>query len=141
MPSDRAWSEWEIVQKKIDSFSTFPFTVKTWTATLSGLLLGLGKGFDFPSIFLLSVPLVPVFFWVVEKKHDQMRRVLSQRAEDLELLLERLNPLRPTLDGVTSPERLRKLRRMPGTVAYIIRAKKELCRKRTSWNPLRAFET
>src|SRR6266446_3945014 len=64
-----AFSEWKTVQRKIDSFSTFPFTIKTWTVTLSGLLLGLGKGFDFPKFFLFGIPLIPLFFWLVEKKH------------------------------------------------------------------------
>lgn len=81
------WAEWELIQKKIDSVSTFPFTVKTWTVALTGALLGLAKGLETTSPLILLAALIPLVFWAIEAKHDHVRDALSKRAQLLEILI------------------------------------------------------
>lgn len=130
---DLAWAEWDLIQKKIDSVSTFPFTVKTWSVAVSGFILGLGKGFDIPSQLLFVTILVPIVFKAVESKHNRIRDILSKRAETLELLIERLVPLANEAP-LTVPRSLRRdIGRLPGIALSIIRAGNDLRRDEIVW--------
>jgi len=118
-----AWAEWELIQKKIDSVSTFPFTVKAWSVALAGLLLGLGKGFEFPKRLLFFTLLVPLIFKAVESTHNGIIETLSRRAERLEQLIERLRPLKKEKLPENFPGEWRdSLGRVPGVALSLIRA-------------------
>jgi hypothetical protein len=130
---DFAWAEWELVQKKIDSVSTFPFTVKTWSVTISAAILGLAKGLDFPIPFLFVSLLIPVVFKAVESRHNQIRDALSKRAEKLELLIAELLPLKDRLPEHCSGSMRREITRLPGVALSIIREIRGPKREKYYW--------
>jgi hypothetical protein len=119
---DRAWAEWDLIQKKIDSVSTFPFTVKAWSVTLAGALLAFGKGAEFPKWLLFGSLIVPLIFKAVESKHNAIRDTLSRRGELLEQLIERLTPLKDQLPPGFPREWRQALDRVPGVALSLIRA-------------------
>jgi hypothetical protein len=142
---DYAWAEWELVQKKIDSVSTFPFTVKTWSVTISAAILGLAKGLDFPIPFLFISLLIPLVFKAVESRHNQIRDALSKRAEKLELLISKLLPLKDRLPEHCSGSTRREITRLPGVALCIIREIRDPKRQKYYWpkwslkNPLKGL--
>jgi hypothetical protein len=128
-----AWAEWELVQQKIDNVSTFPFTVKTWSVTVSAALLGLAHGLDFPRSFLIASLIVPFVFKAVESRHNQVRDTLSKRAEKLELLIAELAPLNKGLPENFPGSLRREISRLPGVALSIIREAKSLQRQDYYW--------
>jgi hypothetical protein len=130
---DFAWAEWELVQKKIDSVSTFPFTVKTWSVTISAAILGLAKGLDFPIPFLFVSLLIPLAFKAVESRHNQIRDALSKRADKLESFIEKLLPLKDRLPEHCSGSMIREITRLPGVALSIIREIKGSKREKYYW--------
>jgi len=130
---DFAWAEWELVQKKIDSVSTFPFTVKTWSVTISAAILGLAKGLDFPIPFLFVSLLIPLVFKAVESRHNQIRDALSKRADKLESFIAELLPLKDRLPEHCSGSMRREITRLPGVALSIIREIKGSKREKYYW--------
>lgn len=131
---DRAWAEWELIQKKIDSVSTFPFTVKAWSVALAGILLGVGKGLEFPRPLLFFTLVVPLIFKSVESKHNAIRDTLSRRAEMLELLISRLMPLKTAGLPENFPrEWQHSIGRVPGVALSLIRASSDQRKQVLVW--------
>ena len=132
---DLAWAEWETIQKKIESVSTFPFTIKTWAVAIAAALLGLGKGFNFPPESLFAAALVPILFWAIEGKHHRMREILGRRALQIEVLIGRLVPIEENSGGSLPKSLLRGVKRLPGVGLAIQRADEERDRERYSFRP------
>lgn len=128
-----AWAEWDLIQKKVDSVSNFPFTVKAWSITVAGALIGFGKGFNFPIPALAVTLAIPFVFKAIESRHNAIRDTLGLRAEALERLIDRLMDKDESWNGVPRSLR-RKITRLPGVALSLIQAKNDLDKWRWSFS-------
>jgi hypothetical protein len=117
-----AWAEWDLIQKKIDSVSNFPFQVKAWSVTLSAALVALFvRGLDGFSPWLYFALVLPFAFKAVESRHNRIRDVLSKRAAELEEFIDRLMPLADRLPKDFPRSFRHRISRIPGIALSIIR--------------------
>tara|TARA_R110002072_G_scaffold534_2_gene3620 strand:+ start:151730 stop:152350 length:621 start_codon:yes stop_codon:yes gene_type:complete len=84
--------EYEVIQEKIDKIGHFKFVIKGWTITVvSGLLVGLQTIKQFNFFYYIPIPVIIILFMILEEKQAILSKVLCNRAERLELLLNRMS--------------------------------------------------
>ena len=119
----RANEEWKVVQQKIDSVSNFPFTIKAWSITVVGVLVGLAKGFEInvpgPLLYTFAI-FGPLTFYLLETRHNRVRDILARRATVLEQLMDETDAFEHYLPDSCPPRLVEEIGRIPGT-AFTIR--------------------
>ena len=89
---DRLVDEHKILQDKIDKIGAFRFTIKGWCVTLIVAALFAGKAFSVVShwLWILSVGVLLVSFFLYEKQQTDLRYRFGRRSLDIEGVITRM---------------------------------------------------
>ncbi len=85
---EKLWAEYEMIQKKLDAYTDYPFKLKAASVTLTAGFWAGGKLADFSWHFFLVALLIPPIFRLLEVHHERVKRVLGGRAIALERFMK-----------------------------------------------------